>query len=525
MKILAFKPGHDGCVALVDNGELIFSIEEEKDSGIRYASLSPINIVDALAYVDGLPDVVAVSGWDDSRKGHSQSGYFGVDSLASRDLRVFGRPLKHFSSSHERSHLLCAYGLSPFEQGRPCYALVMEGCFGSFYKFDRNLKITKYETVMFGPGWRYNYIYCLGAGPGLDRGAPETVQVYAGKLMALAGCAPAQREPDEEAKRAIDFLIDTRAESFGDLVRLLPLYDDRPDPSASPFYNIGIETPKFTAFARRFQDAIFDRFHRFAKINLTENLPLVIAGGCGLNCDWNTKWRNSALFPDVFVPPCPNDSGSAIGTAIDAQFHFTGKAKITWSVYAGEEFVSDVGEVTGFDVFDLDYDRVAEFLGGGKVIGWVQDRYEIGPRALGNRSLLAAPFDEAMRRRLNAIKQREDYRPIAPVCLEADVEEHFEWQGSSEHMLYFQNVRTRKLRAVTHADATARVQTVNEAQNKKMYRLLQAFKRHTGYGVLCNTSLNFSGRGFINRLSEMIRFARERELDGMVVGDKFYVRR
>lgn len=108
--------------------------------------------------------------------------------------------------------------------------------------------------------------------------------------------------------------------------------------------------------------------------------------------------------------------------------------------------------------------------------------------------------------------------------MEEELDRLFVHQGPSPHMLYFQKVKTDALKAVTHIDGSARAQTVTEAQNAKMYDLLSAFKRETGYGVLCNTSLNFSGKGFINRLSDLADYARDAGLDGFVAGDKFYCR-
>jgi predicted NodU family carbamoyl transferase len=155
----------------------------------------------------------------------------------------------------------------------------------------------------------------------------------------------------------------------------------------------------------------------------------------------------------------------------------------------------------------------------------VQGRYEIGPRALGNRSLLAAPFTKATTELLNRIKRRESYRPIAPVCLEEQVSTWFDWRWPSPHMLYFQTVESDDLRAVTHDDRSARVQTVSAKQNRPLYELLSAFARLTGVGVLCNTSLNFPGHGFINRMSDLLRFVIEREVEALVVGDRLYTRR
>jgi hydroxymethyl cephem carbamoyltransferase len=278
--------------------------------------------------------------------------------------------------------------------------------------------------------------------------------------------------------------------------------------------------------AGKFSDEIFSRFHSFARDNLTKGYPLIISGGCGLNCEWNTKWRESGLFEFVFVPPCPNDSGSAIGTAIDAQSFFTGNAKISWNVYTGDAFINDVSSIsTDFSEYDLDLDQVAQHLSNGKIFAWIQGRCEIGPRALGNRSLLAAPFSVATTERLNEIKKREGYRPIAPMCLEEDAKALFDQDSPSPYMLYFSHVVDRSLAAVIHVDGSARVQTVSKNGNSMMYSLLSAFKKRTGYGVLCNTSLNFNGRGFINRMSDLIEYCCDRNLDGFVAMDKFYIRK
>ncbi len=167
-----------------------------------------------------------------------------------------------------------------------------------------------------------------------------------------------------------------------------------------------------------------DRQHLPASITVRDHLkdrrPLLIAGGCGLNCDWNTKWLNSGLFNDVFVPPCADDSGIAIGLAVDAQRHLTGNANIDWTVYSGESFQHDCCFPDEFECSQIDYDKIAGILLAGTVVAWVQGRYEIGPRALGNRSLLAAPFSPVTKAQLNRIKRREAYRPVAPVCLEEE---------------------------------------------------------------------------------------------------------
>nr|WP_234326049.1 carbamoyltransferase C-terminal domain-containing protein [Streptomyces sp. NRRL S-495] len=143
------------------------------------------------------------------------------------------------------------------------------------------------------------------------------------------------------------------------------------------------------------------------------------------------------------------------------------------------------------------------------------------PRALGNRSILAAPFTEETTARLNRIKQRESYRPIAPICLEQEAGRWFGGGLPDPYMLYFSRVESADLRAVTHVDGTARTQTVDPAANPAMGELLTAFGELTGFSVLCNTSLNYSGRGFINRSSDLIAYGELHGLDGYVVNDVF----
>lgn len=516
MRIFAYKPGHDGHVALLEDGKLVFSLEAEKDSGPRYAPVASELLLHGLSLCTDVPDVIAVSGWMNSFRPMADpvgAGYFGVSAEAVRiETRpFFDREVRQFSSSHERSHLLGSYAMSPFEQGEPCYALVWEGVIGAFYRIGADLEITRLGTPMTGPGHKYGFLYGL-ADPSYPADARKSRREDAGKLMALSAYGRDTAKTPEE-RRLIERLIEHDAAKAA--LRKADYRD-------APFFNIGLDDPSFRDLARRFQLAIFGRFRDFAGKHLKEGLPLLISGGCGLNCDWNSLWRESGLFADTFVQPCANDSGSAIGTAADAQFHLTGNAKIGWSVYAGEDFVHDDADLTGFEAKPLDRSEIAGELADGAVLAWVQGRYEIGPRALGNRSLIAAPFTKETHARLNRIKKREGFRPIAPILMEEELDRLYRHNGPSPHMLYFQRTKTDALQAVTHVDGTARVQTVRRDQNAAMYDLLAAFRARTGFGVLCNTSLNFNGKGFINRMSDLARYARETGLDGFVVGDTFY---
>ena len=536
MRILAYSSnsgGHDGTAVLLENGRLVHSLENEKDSGPRFSQICPTLFVRSLQFTEH-PDVVALDAlpksglklWflermvDDASVSRVlvEANYSDETVAAKFDSETLfaGRMVRQFSSSHARCHIMCSYGLSPFPQGEPCYVLIWEGFLGTMYYVDENVSIKKVGDVLAGPGTKYTFLYAL-ADPTIDIHTRHWERMEdPGKLMSLAAYGRRGAPTPEQQEIMSDVMS----------LSIFQLYWDRVSPksafSGSRFCNIGVESQDLKDLAWQISAALFDRFYQFAKEHVTQRVPLIIGGGCGLNCEWNTQWRECGLFSDVFVPPCTNDSGLAIGAAIDALHHYTGRAKIDWSVYAGEPFIEDVTASSEFDCSTLNLVDVCRRLLKGDVIAWVQGRYEIGPRALGNRSLIAAPFSPEIRDRLNRIKQREAFRPIAPICLEEDFGRHFEHSGSSPHMLFFQRVKSPELAGITHVDGSARAQTVNDAENPLMCDLLREFRRQSGFPVLCNTSLNFKGCGFINRLSNLFSFAREHGIDGLAVGANFW---
>lgn len=521
MKILSYNPGHDGAFAYLEDGRLVFSIEAEKDSRYRHSSLSILDAFDALAELQTVPDVLCRGGWwpaEPPRAWEAVADYRGshLNQVVVTKKRLLGKTVDFFSSSHERSHLLCAFGMSNLPKGTPCYALLWEGVIGAFYEIDAELNVTKLSDVMPEPGHRYAMLYAL-ADPTFDKSTEEFSRLSdAGKLMALASFSK-RSEPSKEEEIITSFLLQ-------DCQHLKPRQCETL--KEWRHYNVGLDDSEFRNFAGIFSDRLFDRFHRFTTANLKRGMPLVIAGGCGLNCDWNTKWTEAGFFCDVFVPPVVNDSGSAIGTAIDAQFHFTGNPKVAWDVYSGRHFVADDAvDAAHFDEWEPSVATVADMLANDLIMGWANGRYEIGPRALGNRSILAAPFKASTRERLNVIKQREQFRPIAPVCLEDDAGKWFGCHRPSPFMLYTHRVSTDALAAVTHVNQTARIQTVSGLTNRPLLELLTAFKALTGYGVLCNTSLNFKNKGFINTMSDLSAYTLQHQMDGFVVGGRIYMRK
>jgi predicted NodU family carbamoyl transferase len=520
VKILSYNPGHDGAIVHLVDGRLDMSIEAEKDSNYRYSPISSPDVLNAIGELAEIPDAICMGGWwprDHHEFVHGSINNVGYRGIAKGDVivgerRFLKKSVRYFSSSHERSHILCAFGMSPLPKGTPCYALVWEGAIGAFYEMDADLNVTVVGDVLNQPGNRYGQLYGL-ADPAFPKDGLYPRFSDAGKLMALASFST-RSIPSARERTLLKFLLDGP-------FRELSAHEDV---ASMPYYNAGFDDPEFRNFAGIYSDAIFEIFYRFAREHLEPNQPLVIAGGCGLNCDWNTKWKETGFFSDIFVPPVANDSGSAIGTAIDAQDYFTGNPKIDWDVYSGLAFQpGGVFDSERYDIRDVDHDEVAELLANDLILGWVSGRYEIGPRALGNRSILAAPFHDRTRERLNVIKQREQFRPIAPVCLFEDAARCFGCHHESPHMLYTYKATTDALAAVTHVNGTARIQTVTSTSNQNLHGLLAAFKNRTGYGVLCNTSLNFSGKGVINNIGDLDTYAVQHGLDGFVVDGRAHL--
>jgi hydroxymethyl cephem carbamoyltransferase len=506
--VLAIKPGHDGAVAVLDDEKLVFSIEGEKDTFPRYSPMTPTKIIQIAEQLPRSPDVIALGGWR-----NEGTGYEGVDEVVQRPGRWFGEATTTFSSSHERSHIAMAAGMAPRDSAPTRAVLSYEGVIGSFYLLDERWRVTRTIPVLRYVGHRYVSIYHL-ADPGVAKprlGAGQD----AGKLMALAayGNAP---EADPAIAETVERILSTPT--------FTSMSFDKAGFRDSPVYNAGIESDECKNAAALITDRIFDIFARAAREHIPPGLPLYINGGCGLNCEWNMKWRQLDHFASVFVPPCTNDSGSAIGTAIDAQLALTGDPHIEWDVYSGLEFEWDAEpDPAVWKKRHLDHAALADAIAGGLVVAWVQGRWEIGPRALGNRSLLAEPFKPATKDKLNEIKQREDYRPIAPCCRIEDAGKAFDADFADPHMLYFRYIRMKELQAISHVDGTARVQTVARDENEKLHDLLSAFADRSGIGVLCNTSLNFKGHGFINRMSDLVRYCEQTKID-FVVGDDWFQR-
>jgi carbamoyltransferase len=293
---------------------------------------------------------------------------------------------------------------------------------------------------------------------------------------------------------------------------------------------------------------------------LTGCRNLVMAGGVALNCVANRAITEGKVFEQVWIQPAAGDAGGALGAALAAGYLAGGVSRtVTGSdamqgAYLGPAF-SGKAIAGALHKYGLVYDhfddeeallsRTASILGEGNVVGWFQGRMEFGPRALGNRSILADATRPDMQARLNEkIKLREGFRPFAPSVREEDAACYFELEVPSPYMLLVAPVKPCRRRtgpdgfsrwpvaekrayprsdlpAVTHLDFTARVQTVSRESNPRFHRLLTHCKEATGHGVLVNTSFNVRGEPMVCTPEEALRCFLWTDMDFLVIGNFF----
>jgi carbamoyltransferase len=256
------------------------------------------------------------------------------------------------------------------------------------------------------------------------------------------------------------------------------------------------------AMQRRFEDVLFHLLNQLHQRVPCEHLAM--AGGCALNSVANGKLFTRTPFRRTWIQPAAGDEGLAIGAALHTCHSILNQPRrfAMKNAYLGHEF-SDARIESDLNKANLRYrklerqpllDTVAQQIASGNIVGWFQGRMEWGPRALGNRSILAHPGMPEMKDVLNSrIKQREWFRPFAPSILEERQPEYFEHDHPSPFMLHVYKIRPEKrtqLSAVNHVDDTGRLQSVSHEENPLYYELIQAFERKTGIPVVLNTSFN-----------------------------------
>lgn len=280
---------------------------------------------------------------------------------------------------------------------------------------------------------------------------------------------------------------------------------------------------------KRLEDAELHVINHLYKLTKCKNL--CIAGGVGLNCVANGRILRETPFENIFIQPAANDAGTSLGAALYAHNQILGgnnHCNFT-DAYLGPEYSND--EIKkNLDLCKISYTYcedpgkvAARFIADGRIVGWFQGRMEFGPRALGNRSILADPRRKEMKDIVNkAIKYREEFRPFAPAVVVESARDFFADGVPSSYMLLVTDVLPEKrtvIPAITHKDGTARLQTVSRETNPRFHELISEFGRITGVPVVLNTSFNVKGEPIVCTPSEAIRCFYSTGLDVLILGN------
>lgn len=600
MKILGISAFyHDSAAAIISDGEIIAAAQEERFTRKKHDEAFPVNAVQYCLQEAGitLNEIEAIVFYDkpllkferllETYYGFAPKGVLSfitsipvwikdklfLKKLIKDELKKVGdydaKKLKILFPEHHLSHAASAFYPSPFDDAA---ILTIDGvgewatasiCKGS----GKELTVLKELHFPHSIGLLYSaFTYFLG------------FKVNSGEYK-LMGLAPYGNANSKDIQRYVDIiksqLIDVKEDgsvwlnqkyfSYATALRMVP---DR-------------KWEKLFGFPRRKAESPLEQHHcdlglaiqivteelviKMAKEakRITGSDNLCLAGGVALNCVANGKLQKENIFKNIFIQPAAGDAGGAIGSAL-AAFHiyFSQDRKIDSSkmdgmkgAYLGPQFNDAEVELMAkkyqakfskYNSFSELTQVVADLLANANVIGWHQGRMEFGPRALGNRSIIADARNPEMQKKLNLkIKYRESFRPFAPSVLAEDVSKYFDFKGISPYMLLVHPIAENRKKdlpnnynslnlkeklyhlrsdipSITHIDFSARIQTVHEETNPQYYALLTAFKEKTGDSLLVNTSFNVRGEPIVCTPEDAYKCLMRTEMDYLVVGNYLF---
>lgn len=360
---------------------------------------------------------------------------------------------------------------------------------------------------------------------------------YGRPSMADAVRRIVQRTPDGAFRLDLDYFdFHTSAKrSFSD--KFIKTFGPPRDP-CDPIDPASADGQRFADLAASVQVVLEDILVDAAKsLHRQTGLPdLCLGGGVALNGVANHRILQESGFERVFVPPAPGDAGCAVGAALYAdRIHFGNPDRDFpdhpfWGPMVEEDVLARLAREDRLSAEELDEHQLIECvtrdLIQGRIVGWMEGALELGPRALGHRSILAAPHTAEMRDRLNRdIKRREEFRPFAPVVPIEDADRFFELPPGGKRLARFMSgvfpVRRQwreKLAAITHVDGTARVQVLESGMAPRLHTLLKTYGRQSGIPILLNTSFNLAGEPIVNRCVEGYLAFRRSGIDVLVAG-------
>jgi len=531
--ILGLHYGHHGTACLVRDGKILVALSHDRlrktKTGLflgKYCHGVSDDLIDCLFEYAGVDigdiDYIALSDWNKRWAFHditvTEDGkevkdlWNTIYDIECRNLVVNLRKRKipAFHIGHQLGHAAVAYYTSPFDES---YCLTMDAS-GANYKNN--------SLVSYGNGKELKSLYC----PGLNVGVAYSFftqylgighQLFkAGATMALAGYGQVLQKVSENLVKYVkeSFREDPSYVAWYDLLwRDLsgsPKYFDRKESDSEKARNIA------ATIQHIFQYAVL-KCVQDIESNSVKNLCL--GGGSMLNCTSNSFLMKHGQFENIHLFPGCGDDGLCVGTALYYAHHVLGEERHKYKdgeiCYLGPDRPSKE---------DPDYEFLAESLAEGKIVAWCNGRSEFGPRALGNRSILADPRLYKNRERINfEIKNREWYRPLSPVILEEHTKDWFHFTKKSPFMLFTAEMIDREsIPAASHVDFSARIQTVNKEDNPLYYRLIEEFYNITGVPILLNTSLNGNGEPIVETDEHAMDFFEKSKVDLLVLDGEIW---
>ena len=513
--VLGIYGSHNSSICLSINGKVKEVLEIERLVGKKNASLFsyPPSLVE---------DADSVLSWVQkyfkSNYNVNEYSYCYYDAVDLERVKNFFPANEYIQTSHHANHSCSSLYQSPHQE-----ALVLsfdgggnDGWFVIFnHKRGEDPSLLTNEPVNYGVCYSMiaHYITEVKHEPDYATGN----LVYGGKIMGLAAYGNIREEWMEEFNKWYELPTGLPHEDLAKemLIRLgIKLNEDG-------LANSEDSKDLAATNQRALEENVLKKLKPFLDMEAYAHLPIHITGGGGLNILLNTRLSE---LREVFVAPNPSDCGLAAGMVCS---HIKSSSPIDLTYSGPEIFDKDnlLNLSQGYHLYE-DINILVQELKNCKIVGVARGRCEHGPRALGNRSILCDPSCINAKDVLNSkVKNREWYRPFAPVVRLEDVNEYFNWSKESRWMNFCPTVKEEyreKLLAVTHEDGTARVQTVTREQNKWLYDLLTEFKKTTGLGVLLNTSFNVDQKPILNTYHEAFGVFSNSEMDGLMLGD-FYI--
>lgn len=445
------ETSHDAAVSLIDSsGNILFAGHAERYSKIKNDWYTNGNLMDnCLSY--GIPDKIA---------------YYEKPYLKRLRLMRGGyadwKPTVKYNKSfkHHYSHAAAGYFTSPFDDA----VIVVLDAIGEFTT--SSIWVGEDEQILPVKKWRYPFSYGLFYSAFTDLiGLKANEEEYIMMGMAAYG------DKDLYYEKVKSYFPGTFKQKYN---FHKGIYDWDQAITDNDKFHIA------AAVQRVYEERLSD-FMYYAR-SITGKTKLVFMGGCALNSKANTNlWKQ---FLDVWIMPNPGDAGSSLGAAAALY----GK-HLDWQ-----------GPYLGYDLGgEYPVDKIFNEIMTNKIAAVATGRAEYGPRALGNRSILADPRDPGIKDKVNKIKKREEFRPFAPVVMEEHASEWFDMDYTSPYMQYTPRcLKPDLIPSVVHYDGTSRVQTVNAKQHPGLYKLLEMFYNETGVPILLNTSLNIKGQPLLN---------------------------